>query len=374
MRNFFLGWIVLLLVIAGCKPQTARDTGRVTLHIRTGFGWKYEIRRLGFNDDKEVIIDSGKIKSASDSIVVTLHDTDYRAYRLHVEGRPITITFVNDTKDVHLFYNLGGDVYHFENSPANAAFQRFTEEQVAIATSARAFHQQAEDLLKTRPAEAKTAMHQRDSLNRLLNSRNKAFADTVSNPAIFMIAYNSVEYGRDYNGLKQFMQRSAARFPAYQPIQMLAKANMEFLKIYEEEFQVGDVLPEVILPDENGRFRSTYQMKGKYALINFWSTWCDHCYPFSMAEKELIRKTDTSRFAIVSIAIDAEKKNWQDVVRAEQFAWPQLIDEKMWDGAAVKTLKFDSIPFNFLVDPKGRVVAKAIRADSLLQTVHRFVK
>jgi hypothetical protein len=81
-----------------------------------------------------------------------------------------------------------------------------------------------------------------------------------------------------------------------------------------------------------------------------------------------------AKFEIVSVAIDSEKEDWELILEKENLNWTQLIDEKMWQGTAVKTLKFDSIPFNFLVNPEGRIIAKAIKPDSLLPVLHRLVK
>ena len=88
-----------------------------------------------------------------------------------------------------------------------------------------------------------------------------------------------------------------------------------------------------------------------------------------LAYKELSR----DKFEIVSVAIDAEKEIWQKQISNEVFKWPQLIDTQMWKGVAVTTLKFDSIPFNFLVSPEGRIINKAIKPDSLLTILAKAI-
>jgi hypothetical protein len=65
---------------------------------------------------------------------------------------------------------------------------------------------------------------------------------------------------------------------------------------------------------------------------------------------------------------------WTDLITKANYSWPQLIDEKMWRGTAAKTLKFDSIPFNFLVSPQGRILAKAIRPDSLIIVLKKVIQ
>lgn len=77
---------------------------------------------------------------------------------------------------------------------------------------------------------------------------------------------------------------------------------------------------------------------------------------------------------MVSIALDDEKERWIDAIKKDTLPWTQLVDEKMWFGPTAKTLKLDSIPFNFLVDKQGRILAKAIRPDSLHSAIARYLK
>ena len=83
---------------------------------------------------------------------------------------------------------------------------------------------------------------------------------------------------------------------------------------------------------------------------------------------------DPDIFRMISVALDNQKDTWMVQIRQNNYSWIQLIDEKMWQGTAAKTLKFDSIPFNFLVSPKGIILAKGIKPDSLVYTVAKTVK
>lgn len=369
----FLFCSLWLVLIAGCGGKSEK---KVTIHLRGGFGRYFDIRKLRFNEGREVVIDSGRTRSNNDSVIIRMAADELNAYQLRIEGKPVPVDFINDAEEIDLFYNIGTDEYHFLHSPASTSWKLFHESQLAEAEKARELNRQADNLAQTAGNHALVTVLQnkRDSVYRSLNTRNTQYADTVSNPALFMLAYNLVEFGRDFKALKTFILRAGQRFPAYQPVQELMTRTLDFVKIYEEEYQVGDVLPELVLPDRYGNNFSTYSLKGKYVLMDFWSTWCDQCRLFSEAKKKTMLALDSTRFGIISIAVDAEKFDWKNIIDHEKYSWPQLIDEQMWSGKAVKTLKFDSIPFNFLLDPRGRVLAKAIPADSLLQVVRHFVK
>jgi hypothetical protein len=95
---------------------------------------------------------------------------------------------------------------------------------------------------------------------------------------------------------------------------------------------------------------------------------------YNEPKKAIKKQFSSDVFELVSVAIDAEKESWQKMITQEHLNWPQLIDEKMWQGIAVKTLKFDSIPFNFLVSPQGKIIAKGIRQDSLVSIISKKIK
>lgn len=135
---------------------------------------------------------------------------------------------------------------------------------------------------------------------------------------------------------------------------------------------VGDELPSITLPDQDDKPFTTGSLSKQYYLIDFWSTWCDQCMAFKAAEKKIADKIPPGKLQIVSVAIDNKKSNWKNIIYGNQYNWIQLIDVKMWQGPAVRTLVFDSIPFNFLVAPRGKIINKAIKPDSLLKIISRL--
>src|SRR6185369_14055447 len=157
-------------------------------------------------------------------------------------------------------------------------------------------------------------------------------------------------------------------------IQKLKDETLDYLKIFEEEYNVGDVLPELVLPDRMGIKFSTYSLKGKFVFIDFWSTWCEACMQYDKEKEKAKKIFAPEKFEIVSIALDAEKEAWKNYLQQKKYDWPQLIDEKMWNGPTRKAYKIDSIPFNFLVAPDGRVLAKAIKPDSVVAVISKNIK
>lgn len=365
--------LFVFILIAGCK---IKNETKLTLHLRGGAGRQYVIRNIGFNDDEGSLLDSGLIKSNHDSLVFSIPYPDNRLYKISFEGDPAGVTFITDTDAMDVFYDYFTGKYYFHHSPASSKLKEFNDEQVSLVAEATKIDRQVDSIKQTHGNQ-----QQADLLTGRMNAVYKErynrilhFADTVRNPALFMVIYGLVDFGNDFDGQKKFITKAAARFPDSRDVQKLAANTLEYISIFEEEFQVGDSLPELVLPNQYGQPVSTYSIKGKYILLDFWSTWSKTSREFSAAKKEAKKMIDSSRFDMISVAIDGEKDTWHRVIDFEGYTWPQLIDEKMWRGEAVKKLKFDSIPFNFLMDPQRRVVAKAIPADSLLPVLKKYIR
>jgi len=365
--------VIILVFLSACS---VKNETKLTLHIRGAFNRHYYIQNLAFNDDKQVILDSGIGKSNYDSVVFYIPYTEDKAFQLRVEGRDAQTPFINDSKTIDIYYDNTTGNYRIKNSPASILLKSFSDSQATLISETVKLKTKINSLTqaKAKKTEIDSLTILLDTLSKSIYNRNFQFADTVHNPAVFMVAYNLVEFGKNFAGLHKFIDKVKKRFPTHKGVQLLAENTLEYIKIFEEEYQIGDTLPELVLPNQYDKEISTYSIKNKYMLIDFWSTWCETCRIFSAAKKEARKRMDSSKFDMISVAVDAEKATWHKVIDFEGYTWGQLIDEKMWNGKAARTLKFDSIPFNFLIDPNRKIIAKAIPADSLVIVLEKLVK
>jgi peroxiredoxin len=377
IKRDFLVFILLSIALSACSDHDQQKV-RVSLHAYAADEEKIFLYRMPYLDEKKILVDSAIAGSGKDSTIFTVPLEPDRFYQIEIRNTSAKIQFVPDAPRILIRFNNVTDKFSVQGSPAIDALNQLDTRRRKIAFETDLVKKELDSLNKL----PKANQQQTDSLTRLYNERlgeqvnlELHFCDSVGNPAAFMEAYNHIEFGdEDRLKLKAFILRNAQRFPDSKPVQQLKQEVLEMLSIYEQEFQVGDTIPVFSLPDLHGREFSTASLKGKYYLLDFWATWCQTCWPYDKYKKEISKKFPSSKFELVSIALDNNKAMWETLVKKSGYDWTELIDEKMWRGTAVRTLKFDSIPFNFLVSPEGRILDKAIKPDSLLIVLARNVK
>ncbi|MDI9338469.1 MAG: TlpA disulfide reductase family protein [Alphaproteobacteria bacterium] len=123
--------------------------------------------------------------------------------------------------------------------------------------------------------------------------------------------------------------------------------------------------PELKMPNEKGVMFSSYSLKGKYVLIDFWASWCGPCRKENPNVVRAYQKFKNKNFTILGVSLDKNKQSWLDAIKQDNLAWYQISDLKYWQSAATELFYFDGIPFNVLVDPTGKIIASGLRGQDL---------
>ncbi len=359
---------ILLFSCSGDKPPT-----RVSYFFSPFYQGKIYLERLPSVNEEFLVLDSATVDYKTDHLSFSIPPQEDAVFRLRMPGKPLQVYFINDVAEIIIEGHPNDPKdYHFRNKGVNPHLKDFLDSQRMIYAEITALTAKAREGT-TGTAQA-TLLKQADSLRLKAERHFRHFADTTTSAGAFLFTYDRVDFGADRDGLKKFISKAGDRFPAHSRVQELEKEVLQYISIFEEELNIGDRLPDVRLPDVSGNDQSTALLKGRYVFVDLWTTWCAPCTRFIPFKKALSKKFPEEQLGFLSIAVDAEKDAWKQVVLHQQLPGMNLIDVKMWRGPTVNTWKFDSIPFNFLVSPDGRIVAKAIKADSLDHIISKFVK
>jgi thiol-disulfide isomerase/thioredoxin len=132
--------------------------------------------------------------------------------------------------------------------------------------------------------------------------------------------------------------------------------------------EIGDIAPEIDLPDPKGEKIALSSLRGSLVLVDFWASWCGPC----IKEQPTLLKLYNDypdKFSIYSVSMDTKKPLWLAAIAKAKLPWTNVSDLKYWTSPVVGDYMLQSVPLNFLVDKNGIIVAKNIHGTALEEMV-----
>lgn len=126
--------------------------------------------------------------------------------------------------------------------------------------------------------------------------------------------------------------------------------------------------------DNNVHNLSEYVGNGKIVLIDFWASWCPPCRRDMPQLVNTYKKYKDHGFEIVGISLDSDKEAWKKGIEDLHITWPQLSDLQGWQNAGAVLYGVNSIPHAIIIDRKGVILDKNIRAADLDEKIAELIK
>jgi peroxiredoxin len=215
---------------------------------------------------------------------------------------------------------------------------------------------------------------------REINTYTKKYIDDnltslVSLVALYQQVAPSVYVLNPTKDLKYFIKVDSSMYslyPDYEPVKTLHEQVKEMVAKVSSETSTSPVTesgteaPEISLPTPEGDTLKLSSTRGSVVLLDFWASWCAPCRQESPNLVKAYNAYHKKGFQIFQVSLDKTKEAWMKGIQDDHLEkWIHVSDIKYWNSIVVPLYKIESIPYNFLLDREGRIIASNLRGERL---------
>ena len=151
---------------------------------------------------------------------------------------------------------------------------------------------------------------------------------------------------------------------------MQEEQNAQLQKMIEEQ---GRNSPEIVLPNPEGEEIALSSLQGKVVLLQFWSAMDRNSRILNQALTEAYDKYKNRGFEIYQVSVDDNRIEWVDAIDKDGLTWINVGDME-GSNRAVQNYNVQSIPFNYLLNEEGIIIAKDLKGAALNRALSNILK
>ncbi|WP_010521879.1 TlpA disulfide reductase family protein [Aquimarina agarivorans] len=136
----------------------------------------------------------------------------------------------------------------------------------------------------------------------------------------------------------------------------------------------GDSYTDFTQNDITGKPVTFSEVKKKYTLLDFWSSWCRPCQKLNPEFKKVYDEFKDKGFEIVAISFDQNKDVWNNAVKRDRTNWIHLSSLEGWENPVGYMYGVNNVPENFLIDANGTIVETKINPNKLRKVLSKALK
>ncbi len=130
---------------------------------------------------------------------------------------------------------------------------------------------------------------------------------------------------------------------------------------------VGDIAPDFKIKAIVGeQSRPLKELRGQYVLLSFWASYDALSRVKNVSLSNALKSCAHKNVTLVSVSFDDYQSIFEETVRKDQIVTPNcFVETAGQESKLFKKFKLNRGFSNYLIDEKGKIVAKNISADDL---------
>lgn len=358
-----------LMMLNGCSSngqQSKNEGWNVTVRGKVGFPQNGNITVMELKRNGQGWQDTIKLKSNyTYSKNISLKEPGY--YRINFYNMQ-TIDLILDKSDleVNVDGNSNAGFFEVKGSPDIALIKKVQAMQQAVGATPEAA-KLGEEFQKAQQAGDEKKMFELQMQYQVLASKaNDQVAELIKKEPASLGVINLLQSGQtlDKDKYIDVYIATADKVKKAWPNSIHAK---DFVDMVEKNraVAIGQVAPEIALPNPEGQIVKLSSLRGKYVLIDFWAKWCGPCRKENPNVVRAYQAYKDKGFEVFGVSLDRSKDDWVKAIKEDNLTWTHVSDLKYFQSEAALRYNINAIPFSVLVDPNGVIVAKNLRGAEL---------
>jgi len=143
----------------------------------------------------------------------------------------------------------------------------------------------------------------------------------------------------------------------------------------KEKVAIGHSAPDFKQQTADGKEISIKDFRGKYVLLTFWNATNSASRTANQKLVSVYNQFKDKNFTILGASTDgqATRKIWRAALQKDALPWMQLLALKSNHNPAATAYDIESLPANFLIDPKGKIIGVNLKPEALSQKLASLI-
>ncbi len=366
--------ILFIGSIVSCKNQQSEKIFEVEGTVKNSNAKMVYLEENVPNNNHPTIMDSAQLKPDG-SFVLKAPTVEESLYQVRLQGKLVPFAlFINDVPKLKVVADLNNvaQPYIIEGSPASKALVDFDHSTYEQGLALFNLGGRVDSLRKINAADSATSVEYAkvEAAAANLKSYTQAFLQKSSSPILTLYVLSSFQNTAANLGIPGFsapergevISAAATKFPTHTALQNVKKSLP------------SSVAADFTQPGVDGKPVSLSSFRGKYVLLDFWASWCQPCRHENPNVVKAYNEFKDKNFTVLGVSLDQKKDAWLQAIQQDGLTWTQVSDLKFWNNDAAVLYNVQSIPANFLIDPKGNIIAQDLHGEELVEMLRKVVK